>query len=82
MFIEATKIDLREFIWIDAIIGTPLLNFSQLTDVLNRKIYDADDPGDGNYDDLPGSLIRSEGEGPVGGAVAVDALIQLGQQKP
>jgi bacillolysin len=61
-FIEATKIDLREYLWIDADAGKVVLQFSQLTDAKNRLIYDADDPYDGVYGDLPGGLVRSEGD--------------------
>ena len=62
-FVEATRIDLREYVWIDAHVGTVALRFSQLTDAKDRKVYDADDPGDGVYNSLPGSLVRSEGDG-------------------
>ncbi len=65
-FIEARKVNLREFIWIDALAGKKLLQFSQLTDAKDRKIYDADDPGDGVYDTLPGALVRSEGGAATG----------------
>ncbi len=65
-FIEATGADLREFIWIDAIGGHNLLQFSQLTDAKNREVYDADDPGDGVYDTLPGNLVRAEGGAATG----------------
>jgi len=67
-FIEATKVDLREFIWIDAEHATLLLRFSQLTDNRVRLVFDANDPGDGVYDDLPGDLARLEGEGATGDA--------------
>jgi len=65
-FVEARRVDLREYVWIDAENGLVLLSFSQLTDARDRKIYDADDPGDGVYDDLPGTLIRSEGDPATG----------------
>jgi len=60
-FIEATKTDVREFIWIDAQRGAVLLHFSQITDAKTRSIYDANDGST-----LPGTLVRSEG-GPVTG---------------
>ncbi len=60
-FIEARRIDLREYLWVDAQSGLVLLQFSQLTSALDRAIYDADDPNDGVYNDLPGALVRSEG---------------------
>jgi Zn-dependent metalloprotease len=72
-FVEASAIDLREFVWVDAASGAPLLHFSQLTDGRDRQIYDADDPNDGVYGDLPGTLVRSEGEGPTGDGDADDA---------
>jgi bacillolysin len=65
-FIEATGPALREFVWVDAERGFVLLHFSQLPDARDREIYDADDPSDGVYDDLPGVLVRSEGDPPTG----------------
>ncbi|NOT53372.1 MAG: DUF11 domain-containing protein, partial [Deltaproteobacteria bacterium] len=61
-FIEATKIDVREFIWVDARQGGVLLHFSQLTDAKTRSIYDTN-----SSSTLPGTLVRSEG-----GAATVD----------
>jgi len=72
-FVEARRIDLRRFLWIDAHAGRPLLDFSQLTEARDRKIYDANDPGDGVYGSLPGTLVRTEGGSPVVGPAAVDA---------
>ncbi|MES1241672.1 MAG: M4 family metallopeptidase [Acidobacteriota bacterium] len=66
-FFEARGPALREYIWIDAKKGNPLLHFSQLTTALNRQIYDGD-----STDTLPGTLIRSEG-GPVTGDSDADA---------
>jgi len=60
-FVEASRIDFRQFFWIDAHSGRRLLEFSQLTDALNRSIYTAD-----NSSGLPGRLIRSEGQPAVG----------------
>lgn len=65
-FVEAWRIDVREYFWIDAQSGLVLLRFSQLTDARDRAIYDADDPNDGVFNDLPGVLVRSEG-GPATG---------------
>lgn len=56
-FIEATAFNLREQIWIDAERSAVLLHFNQLANALNREVYTADDT-----DELPGELIRSEGE--------------------
>lgn len=64
-FIEATKINLREFIWIDAQTGGVLLHFSQLPDARSRSIYDANDSAN-----LPGALVRTEGSLPTGDADA------------
>jgi len=72
-FIEARKFDLRQYLWIDATAGKTVLSFSQLTEALDRSIYDANDPGDGSYGVLPGALIRVEGGAPVVGAAAADA---------
>jgi Zn-dependent metalloprotease len=59
-FVEATGAALREFIWIDARTGARLLNFSQLNAAVNRAVYDAV-----NTTNLPGSLVRSEGQPPT-----------------
>lgn len=64
-FIEATKFGLREQIWIDAERGAILLHFNQVANALNREVYTADDT-----DELPGELIRSEGEPATGDADA------------
>lgn len=60
-FIEATKIDVREFIWIDARRGGVLLHFSQLTDARNRRVHDTN-----SSNILPGTLVRSEGGAATG----------------
>ena len=60
-FIEATKIDLREFIWIDAQTGDLLLRFSQLADAKSRTIYHANQGST-----LPGSVMRTEGGAATG----------------
>jgi bacillolysin len=72
-FVEARRTGLREFIWIDAGAAKPLLQFSQLTDALDRDIYDADDPGDGVFNNLPGALVRVEGGAATGDADADNA---------
>ncbi|MCP4200802.1 MAG: M4 family metallopeptidase, partial [bacterium] len=66
-FIEARKIDLREYIWIDALAGKVVLQFSQLTDAKDREIYDTN-----STSTLPGTLVRSEG-GAVTGDPDADA---------
>lgn len=65
-FVEARRVDLRRYLWVDAQNGVVLLSFSQLADAKARAIYDADDPGDGVYNDLPGTLVRSEGGAATG----------------
>ena len=60
-FVEARKIDLREFLWIDAIGGRELLRFSQLTDAKSRTVHDT--AGSGT---LPGPVARSEGQAATG----------------
>jgi len=65
-FVEARRVDVREYLWVDAQNGLVLLAFSQITDAKDRSIYDANDPGDGVYNDLPGTLIRSEGQTATG----------------
>ncbi len=66
-FIEARAFGLREYIWIDAKRGVPLLHFSQLTEARNRQVYDGN-----SGSALPGVLVRSEG-GPATGNVDADA---------
>ena len=56
-FVEATKINVREFIWIDAQRGGVLLYFSQLNDAKSRSIYTAN-----NKNTLPGTLLRTESQ--------------------
>jgi bacillolysin len=68
-FVEATAIDLREFIWVDAMSGTVTLHFSQIAKAKNRAIYDGN-----SLPSLPGTLIRSEGETPTNNATLDDAL--------
>jgi bacillolysin len=66
-FIEATKLDLRQFIWVDAHTGALALSIDQLTHALTRSIHDA------HYlSNLPGDLVRSEG-GPTTGDADADA---------
>jgi bacillolysin len=62
-FVEVYTSGVREFVWIDALRGGILFNFSQLPDALSRQVYDA---AGGSV--LPGALARSEGEGAVVGA--------------
>lgn len=69
-FVQAFKTDLRQLVWVDATGGKVLLSFSQLTDARDREIYDADDPGDGVFNSLPGALVRVEGGAPTGDADA------------
>jgi len=64
-FIEATRLDVRQFIWIDAHTGMRLLDFSQITDALNRSIYNTN-----GSNALPGTLVRSEGGAATGDADA------------
>ena len=56
-FIEATKVGVREYIWVDAQRGGILLHFSQLNDAKSRSIYTAN-----NKNTLPGTLLRTEGQ--------------------
>jgi len=60
-FLEGRKIDLREYVWIDAQAGIVLLHFSQLTHARVRKVYDA-----ASGSSLPGNLVRSEGGAATG----------------
>lgn len=60
-FIEATKLDVREYIWIDAKRGSVLLHFSMITDAKSRKIYDTN-----STNVLPGTLVRGEGGAATG----------------
>ena len=60
-FIEATRLDLREFIWIEAHTGIVILNFSQLTDALNRTVRDANSTAS-----YSGTVCREEGDSASG----------------
>ncbi|MGH8507259.1 MAG: M4 family metallopeptidase [Gammaproteobacteria bacterium] len=60
-FLVASKVDLREYFWVDAKRGAILLNFSQRPDARNRQIHDA-----ASSNALPGTLVRSEGQAPIG----------------
>jgi Zn-dependent metalloprotease len=66
-FIEARRIDLRQFIWIDAQDGRLLLEFSQLTDARQRGVHTAN-----GRSTLPGTLVRSESR-PATGDLDADA---------
>ena len=57
-FAEAATFDRLEYIWIDAVDGSLLLNFNQQPNARNRLIHDA-----GNTNAIPGTLVRSECEG-------------------
>lgn len=62
--LEVTSPDmlqLREFVLIDAHLGAVTLNFNQVHAAKDRETYDA-----GNTSTLPGTLRRSEGQGPYG----------------
>jgi Zn-dependent metalloprotease len=62
-FLEATRINLRQFIWVDAHTGMILLQFNQLHKARNRRVHDAR-----STSTLPGVLRRSEGQPPTGDA--------------
>jgi bacillolysin len=64
-FIEAKRLDVRQFIWIDAHTGMRLLAFSQITDALSRSIHNTN-----GSNALPGTLVRSEGGAATGDADA------------
>ena len=55
-FVEVTRIDVREFVWVDAERGMILLNFKQLTNGRKRYVHTSNDGST-----LPGTLLRSEG---------------------
>lgn len=64
--VEVEPIDLlpiRECVLVDASLGVVVLHFNQVADVKNRATYDAQ--GTSN---LPGVLMRSEGDPPTGNA--------------
>jgi len=62
-FVEAKKLDLWQYIWIDARHGNVLLSFSQLAHARDRMIHDA-----GSTSALPGTLVRDEGDPATGDA--------------
>ncbi len=61
-FLVASKVDLRDYFWVDAARGAILLTFSQRPDALNRQIHDT-----ASSNVLPGTLVRAEGGPPTGG---------------
>ena len=69
-FLEATALDLRRYLWIDAETGDPLLQFSQLAHARDREVYNA-----ASGSTLPGTLARSESDGPTGN-VDVDTAFE------
>ncbi len=72
-FVEATGRGVREFIWVDARTGGRLLNFTQLHTAKNRQVYNAN-----GGPALPGTLARSEGQGPIGNVDVDDAYVNAG----
>ena len=72
-FLEATRVDLRQFIWVDAHTGAILLHFSQLPDALNRDVYNAR-----SLPLLPGRFVRGEGDAPTRDADANKAYRYAG----
>ncbi|MEO8358559.1 MAG: M4 family metallopeptidase [Vicinamibacteria bacterium] len=72
-FIEASSMDLRQFIWIDAHSKLVLLSFSQRTDAKNRAVYNGN-----NLATLPGTLVRSEGDAATGDTDADLAYVYAG----
>ncbi|MGH9894522.1 MAG: M4 family metallopeptidase, partial [bacterium] len=60
-FLVASKVDVREYFWVDAARGAILLTFSQRPNARDRRIHDAD-----SSSGLPGALVRSEGGPPTG----------------
>jgi bacillolysin len=64
-YIEGSRYGLRVSIWVDALSGDVLLDFNALADALNRMIYDSM-----STSNIPGTLVRSEGEAPLGDPVA------------
>ena len=67
-FVEARKIDLREYLWIDARNGKIVLRFSQLAHARDRQVWDA--ASSSSFE--PGAPAREEG-GPATGNADVDA---------
>jgi Zn-dependent metalloprotease len=57
-FVEANTFDRREYVWIDAATGDPLLHFNQMPHSRIREVYDAE-----SGSSLSGTLVRSEGDG-------------------
>jgi Zn-dependent metalloprotease len=72
-FIEATKLGVREQIWIDAQRGAVLLHYSQIADAKNRLIYNTN-----SSSTLPGTLVRNETGPATGDADSDNAFIFAG----
>ena len=60
-FVEATAPGVRQFVWIDAESREVLLTFNQAAHAKNRQVYNAN-----STNVLPGTLVRSEGQGATG----------------
>jgi bacillolysin len=60
-FVEAADASHHEFVWIDAQTGTALLHFAQRPEARVRSVYDGR-----NIDQLPGKLMRKEGDADTG----------------
>ena len=76
-FVEVSGDALRQYVWVDAHSGAILLNFSQLTEAKNRAVFNMNH--DQTNANLPGVLVRSEGQGPVADADANQAYDFSGQ---
>lgn len=67
-FVEARRIDLREYLWVDALHGKIVLRFSQLAHARDRQVWDA--ASGSSFE--PGAPARAEG-GAATGNSDVDA---------
>ena len=71
-FVVATSPTLRQFAWVDAHRGGVLLHFSQRPEAKKRTVFDDSQPNPDSIPDLPGTLVRSEGD-PESGDPDADA---------
>jgi Zn-dependent metalloprotease len=72
-FVEVRRLDVREYVWVDATFGSELLRFSQITRAKNRQVHDGN-----STSTLPGTLVRSEGGPPSGITDVNDAYTYSG----
>jgi Zn-dependent metalloprotease len=73
-FVEASDLDLRQYIWVDAQSEAILLQFSQIAPALSRSVYTLNNTAN----PLPGTFVRGEGSAASGNVDADNAYLYAG----